>query len=724
MSDLQQLKNEGRIMFSVIAGSQSYGTNTPESDIDLRGIFRIPNGDFLTLNNPTKQVAYREKDKPINLYGHESDDVTFYELRRYFELASDCNPNIIELLWTPEDCIEHKDPIMDVLLANRHLFISKKAFHTFSGYAHAQIKRAKGQNKWVNNPKPKEGPKREDFCWFVPIPLPLRLSFDSTVMPYRPMKLEETNIDLSQHHAAKMEHLENAFRIYNYGDNAKGVFRNGNIALESIPKEDENLRISGLLIYNKQAYLKAKQDHTNYWEWKRNRNEARYRTQESGELDYDCYLESETEFLTDSGWLTYDEITSEDMLATVNPNGNYFEFQNHYDRHSSEYTGKVYTYENSYSRFSVTPNHNIYVSNGSRGPKNGYSCKYNKETANWHLETVEDYWNGRRSYKHILTCCENQPFDDANVSDDFIKLLGLYVSEGSIAYSKNGNPKYIYISQLEGGKACYLMDGLTEFNIAVSKHFRKGRNELTYIIKDDCLAEKFAKYGGNSQDKELPFELVMSFSKRQCELLVESMMSGDGHKHEKGHSVYYTSSNKLADDLFAMLIKNGIPCQLYGPYQYEDELPMYQVFISNFRKQDPTIMMNKMEVREEGYSGWSNKHVENERIVCFSVLNKILITRNKGKVAIQGNSKNLMHCMRLLESGRHILETGEPLVRFSGDKLQYLRDVRAGKFTYEELMQSIEDQMEDLKTVRDKSELPEKVNMKQINKLYEELVHI
>lgn len=722
--NMKQLRPSGSIIFKTIMGSRAYNTYTEESDTDVRGIFVLPNDAFLSMEGTVKQIS------------DDTNDITFYELRRYFELAKDCNPNIIEMLYSPEDCVQLVSPVMELLLENRSLFISKKAYHTFSGYAVSQIKRAAGQNKWVNNPQSEDPPDKMDFCWYVDVPQIGMLQEeggrtgeypdpDFFGMPMRPIPIKEAGVDLSQYNAAKMEHMENTYRIYEYEDKARGVFRGPyqQLAVESIPYEDEWFYFSGLIIYNEQAYNAAHKDWKNYWTWKKERNEARYRTQEAGEIDYDCYLESETEFLTERGWLRYDEIADDCRLATVNSDGNSFEWQNMTDRFSAPYTGVIHTHESSYTRFSVTPNHKLYLSDGRRGPKNGFSNRYDPLLANWHLETVDEYWSGRRSHKHMLTCCEACVDQDADVSDDYLKVLGMYLAEGSIAYNRKEEPAYVFLSQIENGKMCSMANSVTEFDISVSKHFRKGRNELTYIVKSSELAAEFEGYGCFSQDKSLPFELAMKLSKRQTLLLFDAMMSGDGHKHAKGHRVYCTSSKSLVDVLFALMIKNGVPCQVYGPYAYrQDRSPMYQVFVSCARQNDPTLMMSKMKPRNNGYSGWTQRDIEEDRIVCFSVPNSILITRNKGKVAIHGNSKNMQHCMRLLWSGRNILENGEPIVRFSGEKLQHLRDIRNGKYTHAELMEWIKEEMAALDAIKDSNDLPNTSDFNKINKLYREMI--
>ena len=273
---------EPYVIFRCIAGSRAYGTNNENSDTDIRGIFRMPQDAFLGLTDPIQQVS------------DDKQDITYWELRRYFELALDCNPNIIEILWSPNDCILECSPVMAELVKHRNLFISQKAKHTFGGYAYAQCKRAKGQNKWVNNEKPETPPNKLDFCWFIDVQDyaedyaygNVERLVERGVFPVRPSKVTEVPLDLSKHRVAKLEHTENIYRLYRNGD---GVFRGPSqqLVCDSISKEDEWHDFCGLLTFNEQEYDREMKDWKNYWEWKKNRNEARYRTMEAGEIDYD-----------------------------------------------------------------------------------------------------------------------------------------------------------------------------------------------------------------------------------------------------------------------------------------------------------------------------------------------------------------------------------------------------------------------------------------------------
>ena len=276
--NLDELKKSNDIIFECITGSHAYNLSLPTSDKDIRGIFCIPIEDRIS----TLSKVYEVSD--------ESQDIKFYELEKFFHLATDCNPNIIELMFMPESCVLKMNDIGKELMSNRKLFISTKAYFTHSGYAYAQIKKSKGENKWVNNPKDKDPPKKEDFCWVIE-----DTSFEAGTierdgferMPFRPIKLNDSKIDLSKYHVAALEHVSNTFRLYYYDDKAKGVFRNGQLVCESISKEDELSKFEGLLIYSEQEYEKAMVDWKNYWSWVKNRNPNRWKMQESGKLDFD-----------------------------------------------------------------------------------------------------------------------------------------------------------------------------------------------------------------------------------------------------------------------------------------------------------------------------------------------------------------------------------------------------------------------------------------------------
>jgi predicted nucleotidyltransferase len=146
------------ILFECVAGSRAYGTGVISSDEDIRGLFAVPARRYLDLEPPADQLS------------DDRGNIVYYSLRRFIELLTQANPNILELLFMPHDCVRKSSPEFHTLVAHRDIFISKQCADTHAGYAMAQIKKAKGQNKWINNPKPETAPSKEDFCFIIPWP--------------------------------------------------------------------------------------------------------------------------------------------------------------------------------------------------------------------------------------------------------------------------------------------------------------------------------------------------------------------------------------------------------------------------------------------------------------------------------------------------------------------------------------------------------------------------
>ena len=109
-------------------GSIAYGTNTPESDIDIRGIALNPAQEIL-IGKDFEQVC------------DTATDTTVYSFNKMIHLLTQCNPNTIEILGLKQDHYLILDSIGSRLLKNREIFLSKECYKTFGGYAYAQLRR-------------------------------------------------------------------------------------------------------------------------------------------------------------------------------------------------------------------------------------------------------------------------------------------------------------------------------------------------------------------------------------------------------------------------------------------------------------------------------------------------------------------------------------------------------------------------------------------------------
>ena len=233
------------------AGSISYGTNLPTSDVDFRGLFC---GDPINIRTPWFNV--RECDD------QSEEDTKLYELTHFMKLCLDCNPNIIETLWVdPEDIIFGTEAY-DMLRSCRHDLLSSKIAFTTSGYALAQLKRIKGHNKWINNPQPEAAPVQADFVTMV------QNFTEDKIMPR----------DFNLRHNSKDN------KLVPYGGDIYGVYPHKGKELVSsegrlcpvVGKDTHTLGVPSFIIkFNRENYRDVKEDHSSYWAWKNNRNEFR-----------------------------------------------------------------------------------------------------------------------------------------------------------------------------------------------------------------------------------------------------------------------------------------------------------------------------------------------------------------------------------------------------------------------------------------------------------------
>lgn len=116
------------IIFLTLGGSHAYGTNVSTSDVDIRGCATNSKSDLVGLTS-FEQVV------------HTETDTTVYSFNKLIHLLLNCNPNTIELLGCKP---EHYFYITDAgkeLIANRKLFLTRRAVGSFGGYATQQLRR-------------------------------------------------------------------------------------------------------------------------------------------------------------------------------------------------------------------------------------------------------------------------------------------------------------------------------------------------------------------------------------------------------------------------------------------------------------------------------------------------------------------------------------------------------------------------------------------------------
>ena len=151
---IEELRKSGWIAFEYIRGSHAYGLNTETSDVDMGGVFILPNDYLMGL-----------RSHYIEQVSDDKNDTVYYELGRWIELLMKSNPTALESLFIPERCIVGKvHPTVQYIIDNRDMFLTKECLKPLISYSKSQIYKCRGLNKKIVNPVT-ERKGVLDFCY-------------------------------------------------------------------------------------------------------------------------------------------------------------------------------------------------------------------------------------------------------------------------------------------------------------------------------------------------------------------------------------------------------------------------------------------------------------------------------------------------------------------------------------------------------------------------------
>ena len=265
MLTIDFLKKHNLILFECISGSRAYGLATENSDTDIRGVFYLPKDMFYGLEY-TPQVS------------NETNDIVYYELGRFLELLSKNNPNILEMLATPEKHILVKHSLMNYIKMED--FLSKLIKDTFVGYAFSQIKKATGLNKKMFEPMDSKRKSVLDFCYIL-------IDNQSVLLVDWLQANDKKQTDFG---LTKIPHFKDMFHLFESDANFqyRGIISNSeanDVQLSSISKFENPFSV---LMFHRDAYSSYCKKYREYWDWMEKRNEERYHNNANHKKGYDA----------------------------------------------------------------------------------------------------------------------------------------------------------------------------------------------------------------------------------------------------------------------------------------------------------------------------------------------------------------------------------------------------------------------------------------------------
>lgn len=316
----------------------------------------------------------------------------------------------------------------------------------------------------------------------------------------------------------------------------------------------------------------------------------------------DYCLSLNTEILTKRGFLRYDELSEDDLVAKVV--NNRIEYVTPTKIIYKDYNGKMYRFKSKDLCLEVTENHKMMTRHRKSGKE---VTMLSQELANMPTST--------RYNTVSIPVAPIQDLPDYPVSDDLIKQIAWFITEGWINKSSKYN-SYRYSFAQSKDKPGYksIVDFVERMGLQPYTHTRKDSvTYWTFHEKDNKLFDSVMSEGIH----RIPREWLSNLSQRQLKLLLDTLMLGDG---TISRNTYHTKDYALAQDVQELCHKLGIKASLKN--QNRNGYIMYAVYLM---QKDETRVK---EVEEYEYTG---------KVWCVNVDNGFIVTRCNDKIAVTGN---------------------------------------------------------------------------------------
>lgn len=350
----------------------------------------------------------------------------------------------------------------------------------------------------------------------------------------------------------------------------------------------------------------------------------------SNHYEYTPCYDEQTEILTNRGFISFESLTMQDEIATINPKTLKLEYQRPTHTLWKQYNGDMYSFSDTSFDLLVTPDHNMFVANrvGNSNYRNNSKkfelvradrCYQEYKPRKYQMLATAIGFDGKELEYIKIPKREHRIMPSTNIIDkiqskDFMMLAGWYISEGScrddsdrerigevtITQCENANPEnrkeIITLLERIGLKPNTKSKGISFWNINIASFLRN-------------------EFGHGSYHKRIPI-WCKNLSVELLGVLRDTMMKGDGNDN----GMAYTSfSKQLQDDFQEICFKTGWRTCLSEKFN--------TIRISQNRA-FPEIRTAPQKINYSGMIG------------CATVPNHTLVVRRNGKIIVSGNCYN------------------------------------------------------------------------------------
>lgn len=355
-----------------------------------------------------------------------------------------------------------------------------------------------------------------------------------------------------------------------------------------------------------------------------------------------CLKCETTEILTLNGWKKYGEFTKNDYIATLVDNKLIYEKPKEIFYYPN-FNDKLYHISNSSIELDVTMKHRMWVSKlfGRAQKWQPYDFEYAEDIIGKQRKYKKDAEWDVPDYQFILksfTDGNNKFYENKNVSmNDWLIFFGIWMAEGCA-----GSRKCVQIAVNKQRVKDALYPALTNMG------FEYKVNGEKLSIYNMQLYNYMKDLSVGAPNKYLP-DWCYKLSKLQSQILVNSMLLGDGYFSNRTTASWYSSSSKkLADDFQRLCLHAGYASNIFKHVEAEknkvqingrDVVNHHDIWrISVIKtKINPGVNhghKNSQNVQQEYVYNYTGP------VFCVEVNSGVFMIRSNGKTCWTGNSRS------------------------------------------------------------------------------------
>ncbi len=266
--------------------------------------------------------------------------------------------------------------------------------------------------------------------------------------------------------------------------------------------------------------------------------------------DESCH-DDQTEVLTEDGFKLFADVQDGERVLTMNPATMEVSYVYPKAKIVHDYEGDLYIYKADNLNFAVTPNHRMFYSTQK---SNTLRFRSIKDIGKIRISTPKGFkWQGQHLDTFLPYELYKAGWEPFNITD-WLVFLGLVISEGNFLKYPDGSAFGINICQSKEWVRELLFRVLSNLKL----NFKVYGNDIR--IHSVTLSQYLIKECGDGfANKRVP-ALVKQLTPELINIFLSGFCAGDGwfKPQKEGYKrVFYTSSDKLVDDLQELIFKVG-----------------------------------------------------------------------------------------------------------------------------------------------------------------------